>query len=296
MWVSNGVIFFWDIFVVGQLDQVNDRGSHESMDIASKIENLEDQFDSLRTRIMCELSAKPDMTVQTLLDKLSGLPMFLKEEYYDPYIKNQIPEMCRETQINNLFIIHLNPLTSFIDYGLIEYVIKKFGSEGLKKDMRSYCSEMIVFMKETTIKQLINRVPGQTEVPPKFSVIEAKIGQNASECTLEELNVIRKRFCSEVQLSKIVCHLVAVVESNSFIVRWLVPSALVDEIIVKSARNVDQSFYQEYKITSLTLDGMWLFLSESEIDEMWSQINMTDAIFKTQFHTIYNQVMYELEI
>ena len=124
--------------------------------------------------------------------------------------------------------------------------------------MRSYCSEIILFMKETTIKQLINHLPGETKIPPKFSVIEAKIGRNASECTLEELNTIRKRYCSEVQLSEIVCHLVAIVESNSFIVRWLVPSVLVSNIM-KSAGTIDHSFYWDHEITSLTLDGKWLY-------------------------------------
>ena len=284
---------FWNILVVGQLDQVEDRGRHEPMDIANKIENLEDQFNNLRTRIMNELS-RPDITVQVLLNQLIGLPLSLRREY-ESSIAKRIPNMRTETQVNELFIIHLNPLTSFIDYGLIEYVIKKFGSDALKKDMRSYCSEIVIFMKETTIKQLIDHLPGQAEVPPKFSLIEAKIGENPSEYTLEQLNTIRKRYCSELRLSEIVFHLLALLDSNSFIIRWLVPSALVFDIM-KSARTIDQSFYQECRITSLTLDGMWLFLSESEIDGMWSQANMTDTIFKTQFHTIYNQVMYELEI
>ena len=283
------------ILVIGHLDQVNDRGSPKqvTVDIDSKIENLEDQFDSLQTRIINELSTKSGLTVQKLLNQLTRLPLSLRREYESSIVK-RIPSMRTETQVNELFI-HLNPLTSFIDYGLIEYFIKKFGSDALKKDMRSYRSEMIVFMKETTIKQLIDRLPGQAEVPPKFSLIEAKIGENASEYTLEQLNTIRKRYCSELRLSEIVFHLLALLDSNSFIVRWLVSSALVEDIM-KSSRTIDQSFYQEYRITSFTLDGMWLFLSESEIDGMWSQINMTDVIFKNQFHTIYNQVMYELEI
>ena len=281
--------------VVGQLDQVDDRGRHESVDIASKIENLEDRFGSLRTKIMRELSAKPDMNVLTLLDKLTGLPPLLKEEYYEPSIAKQIPNISTETQINKLFIVHLNPLTSFIDYGLIEYVIKMFGSYALKKEMRSYCSEMIVFMKETTIKQLIEsgRLPGRTKIPPKFSLIEAKIGNDASKCTLEEINRLRKRYCSEVKLSEIVFHLVAVVESNSFIVRWLVPSALVDDI-VKSTRNVDQSFYQEYKITFLTLDGIWLHVSEAELEVMW--IHTSNERLIDQFQIMYKQILFELKL
>ena len=201
--------------------------------------------------------------------------------------------MRTETQINDIFIVYLNPLISFIDYGLIEYVIKKFGSDALKRDMRSYCSEMIVFMKETTIKQLINHLPGQPEIPPKFSLIEAKISRNASECTLEELNTIRKRFCSEVKLSEIVFHLVAVVESNSFIVRWIVPSALVSNV-VRSTKHVNLSFYLEYRITSFTLDGMWLFISKTVIDAMWSWLHVSDTKFKVHFHTMYKQIVFEL--
>jgi hypothetical protein len=198
--------------VVGQLDQVDDRDSHESVDIASKIETLEYQFITLQTRIRLELSANPDMTVQRLLAKLAGLPLSLRKEY-ESSIAKHIPSMRTESQVNELFI-HLNPLMSFIDYGLIEYIIKKFGSDALKRDMRSFCGEMVVFMKETTIKQLIGHLPGQIEIPPKFSLIVAKIGENASECTLEQLNTIRKRYCSEIKLSEIVLHLVTVVESN----------------------------------------------------------------------------------
>ena len=285
-----------DILVVGQFDDNCDLCNKKLVDISSKIETLEDRFDNLRTQIIDELSAKPNMTVQALLDKLTSLPLSLKREY-ESSIATSIHSMRTETQINELFIIHLNPLTSFIEYGLIEYVIRKFGSDGLKKDMQSYHCDMQTFMKQTTVKQLVDYFPGQPEVPPKFSLIEAKIGEDASKCTLEQLNTIRRRYCSEVRLSEIVFHLVAVVESNSFIVRWLVPSALISRIIMLNFTElIDQSFYQECKITSFILDGMWLFLSEYEIDAMWSQIHVSDTKFKDQFHTMYKQIVCELKM
>ena len=287
---------------VGQLNQVDDSGNDESVDIADKIESLENRFDSLRTQIRSELCATPNITVETLLDTLTSLPLALKKEYessiekalkkeYGSSIEKCIPNMA---QVNKLFI-RLNPLLSFIDYSLIEFFIKKYGSEALKKDMRSYCSEMKIFMKETTIKQLINHLPGQPEIPPKFSLVEAKLGQDASKCTLEQLNTIRKRYCSEVKLSEIVFHLVAILDSNSFIVRWLVPSVLISDIM-GSTRNIQHSLYQECKITFLTLDAMWLFLSETEIDTMWSQVRVGDAKSRDLFHTMYKQIVCELKI
>ena len=74
--------------------------------------------------------------MQKLLNQLTQLPLSLRREY-ESSIEKHISSMSTETQINNLFILHLNRLTSFIDYGLIEYVIKKFGSDVVKRDMRS---------------------------------------------------------------------------------------------------------------------------------------------------------------
>ena len=277
------------------MNQANNNGSYESVDIASKIETLENKFDDLRTQIINELSTKSDVTVRRLLDSLTSLPLLLKKEYESSMAKH-IPSMSTETKIKELFI-HLNPLTSFIDYQVIENFVRNFGNDSLRRDMQSYCSEMRDFTKETTIMQLINYFPRKSQIPPNTSLIEAKIGEDASKCTLEQLNTIRRRYCSEVKLSEVVFHLVAVVESNSpntVIVRLLVPSVLVTDIM-RSTRNVDRSFYQEYKIASFTLDGMWLFLSEAEIDAMWSQKRVSDTqVNKEIFNTMYKQIVCEL--
>ena len=231
--------------------------------------------------------------MEKLLDTLTSLPLSLKKEYASSIGKENIRIMCQETRVKLLFVEHLNPLFSFIDYALIEHFIKKFGTDALKEEMQSYCCEMAKFMKETTIKQLIDHLPGQPEIPPKFSLVEAKIDRDASKCTLEQLNTIRKKYCSEVKLSEIVFHLVAVVDSNSFIVRWIVPSVLVSDII-KCTGNIEQSLYQETKITSLTLDAMWLYMCEAEIEAMWLHVN--DTKLKDHFHTTHKQVVCELKV
>ena len=278
--------------ILDQLHQVDDRGSYEPADIASKIEALENRFDGLQTRIINEISAKPGITAKEVLSKLTGLPLSLRKEY-ESSIEKRIERMRKETQIDDLFIFHLKPLSSFMDFRLIEYFIKQYGSDGLKKDMVSYCGEMVVFMKETTIEQLRGHLPGEPEVPPAFSKLKAKIGEDASKYTLEQVNKFRKEYCGNLKLSEMVVHLFTFKKSNSFIVWWVVPSALVSDIM-NSARTIDQSFYQEYKITSLTLDGMWLFLSESEIDAMWSKMCVGDTKFNDQFHIMHKQILCEI--
>jgi hypothetical protein len=249
-------------------DQAKSVAYQKSVDIDTIIDKFESRFRSLQEKTFHQL-VKSGEDTSTVVNSLTLLPLKLKKEY-EKAIQELLPFFSNKEGIDKLFF-RLNPLLSFLDYGLLEHIIKIYGSITLKQDMTAYSSDMCNFMKETTIKQLIDHLPGQIEIPPKFSLIEAKIGEDASKCTLEQLNKLRKRYCSEVQLSEIVFHLVAVVESNSFIVRWLVPSVLVDDIVT-STRNLDQSFYKEFKITSLmyTLDGTWLHMSEAELKVMWA--------------------------
>ena len=59
--------WFPNTLVIGQLDQIDGSdGSHESVNIARKIESLEDRFNILQTRIIDELSTNPDITAKII--------------------------------------------------------------------------------------------------------------------------------------------------------------------------------------------------------------------------------------
>jgi hypothetical protein len=96
--------FLLQRFVVGQLDQIDDRGSCETVDIVSKIKSLENRFDDdLQTRVINELSTKAGITAkEIILSKPTGLPLSLRKEYKSP-IKKHIKRMRTETQMIYLF-------------------------------------------------------------------------------------------------------------------------------------------------------------------------------------------------
>ena len=273
-------------------DQAKPVACEKSVDIVLTIEDFERRFRSLQKEILHQL-IENNVDTATVVNSITLLPMKLKNEY-EKAIQDLIPFFSNKECINELFF-RLNPLLSFLDCGLLEHIINEYGSDTLKQDMSTYSSDIVTFMKDTTIKQLIEsgHFSGQPDIPPNFSLLKARISKDTSKCTVEHLNRLRKKYCSEVQLSKAVCHLVALDESNSFIVRWLIPSALIDGIM-KSTRSIDQSFYQAKKITSLTLDGMWLYMSESEIDAMWSQVQVGNTQFKDHFRIMCKQIVYEM--
>ena len=78
--------------------------------------------------------------------------------------------------------------------------------------------------------------------------------------------------------------------SGSFTVSWRIPSAAVS-YVVKFTKNISPTFFEEYKIASCTLDGMWIFLSDAEIDVMWHPKD-----FKSQFLTMYRQIVRQLKV
>ena len=189
------------------------RSDIEQDNIAARIQHLEDQFDLLRQQFLAEVKAR-SIPVATLGESLLSLPLSLKAEYQTS-ISSKVPYLIgKEVITTEFFMIHLNPLLSFIDYGLLAHLICKFGSDSLKKDMRSYENIMKIFKKETTIKDLVNFLPGSQESPPNFSVLKAKIDKDPKDYTLEELDMLRRRLCAQLQLSEILFHLIALDESR----------------------------------------------------------------------------------
>ena len=118
------------------------------------------------------------------------------------------------------------------------------------------------------------------------------------EYVFEKLLCFQARLCDMLNINTvcfiIICEMSTDV-NDSFIVRWLVPSAIFASM-VKLANNAELDLYQACRITSFTVDTIWLYLSEAEIDKLWSQLHVSNTNFKDQFHTMYKQIVCELEI
>ena len=162
--------------------------------------------------------------------------------------------------------------------------------------MSSYSKYMSSFLKKSTAQQLINMSAIHLQ-PSEYSIVKCRIKKKPSQYKLEKVFSFRTSFCTIADFSEFcfVMDKVTTKISGSFTVSWLVSPVFIS-YIMKSSRNVDQSFYQEYKITSLTLDGMWLYMSKAEIDTMWSQVHLSGPKLENQFHTTCKQIVYEIKL
>ena len=230
--------------------------SNDDVNVTSKISQLEKQFNDLHWSILTELKANEDITIDKLLHTLTLLPLNLRKEYQEA-ILNKLPSLPRKGDISELFL-HLNPLFSFLDYGLLQYIIDRFGSSKLNEEMLSYCCDIRTFMSQTTIQQLVGYFPHEEDVTPNVSKVIAEIDKNPCSVKLSELDNLRREICIRARLSDVVCALVKARPSHSFTVVWRLPSILAPQV-VEAMKQTEQSFFVKEKINSLFVDDLQLY-------------------------------------
>ena len=238
--------------------------------MSERIETLEEQFGGLHNRLVKELTDRC-VSVDNLLQALTLLPFTFRKQY-ESAIQSMLPELENREAISNLFH-RLNPLFTFIDYKLLQYLVSKFGSAKLKKEMTLYVEKVQLFKKGTTVSELIDYWPS-LEVPHlNYCKLRAKFDGDPRTYTLEKLDYFRRRFYNHVKLSEFVSVsiLMLVDSTNSFVAVWYVPTVIVHEVM-EAVRQSNRAFFQAERILELTLDERILYhprysLSESMIHE-----------------------------
>ena len=224
--------------------------------MATRIKELESRFRSLHRKIESELESKK-VTVKKLIRSLTLLPYHLEGEYGKTFLDKH-PDLRKEEEVSDIFCFYLNYLVSFMDYGLTKYIIDEFGSNTLKKEMNEYSKDVVQFMKKTTVQKMMDHWPGQQEIHPNYTRLMVTINENPKTYTLYEVDQLRRRYCSELKMSTLTFKTIGLKMSNSFIVEWLVPSALVLKLM-ESAKQLDFGFYLRERILKVVVGEKQIF-------------------------------------
>ena len=209
----------------------------------------------LQQRTSSELSENNKVTPEILLETLTLLPLALRNEY-EKFIQENLEKLQRADSVRKVFH-HLNPHSSFIDYGLLKYIIDYYGSCQLKSDMSRYVEIVEVFIDQTTVQELMDHWPGVREIPPHFKELKAVIEEDPSTYTLRNLDILRKKFCNVMLLSETVLILIGIKKRSSFLLSWIVPAIFLP--LLKSAIGELISFFQTEQVYSLTYGEQRLY-------------------------------------
>ena len=241
-------------------------------DVSARIQKFMENFESLALSCLCELE-ETQVGLRKFRTSLTLLPATIKHEH-TAFLKENLPTFLKAENLEEIFM-HLNLYWNFIDYSLLDYIINRFCSTDLKRDMNEYKLELGRFRRVTTISQVIGSWPGRVEPPPSFTEFTNTLDRDASTFTLEELEELRMKICNEFSLSNFILMFRGVV-TGSLIITWFVPSGVVarlQENVLMKAKS-KSPFFQENSIMSISIGGecVSVFLSAAQVQTPTSSV------------------------
>ena len=219
-----------------------------------RLEFLEESITNLTSQLCLELEISGVM-VEDLLNKQMIMPDRLRREFQDCLSRDITTFGDIYKSIRHAFNLLINPFTTFLDYKLIEYLISKFGSSQLKKKMVDYVNDVTNFKKETTVAELIDHWDGIEDQSMKFTELQVRLGEDPIKCSLERLDIFRKKFCSRYKLSELVMILIHLKPG---------PPTVHFGDITESVIQGDDPFFDEEKILSISVARKEIYPASSD--------------------------------
>ena len=224
-----------------------------------EIDAFEARFEDLT--YLAQAAIEDHTPMKKFRHTLRCLPLSIRNDHLQ-FLEKSLPNIDKAENIDEIFR-YLNMYWNFLDYTLLEYVIKRYGDKFLKSKMRRYVHDLAEFRKNTTIAQVCRFAKSwsiRPDLPQHFSTLRTKFSKSAAEYTLEELEQFRLTFCREfsLRLSDSVAMLAASITNGSVIINWYVPSSLVDDLMAAIFRHPG-SFFEQQFVVEIVLNGICVY-------------------------------------
>ena len=105
----------------------------------------------------------------------------------------------RAKSIQDVFDI-LDPYWNYVDYSLLEYIVKKYCDGYVKKQMQKYKRKLHQFEKETIVKDFTSALPDNRAFPEKYFTLQATLKVDATQCTLHRIRKVKESIDEEASL------------------------------------------------------------------------------------------------
>ena len=220
-----------------------------------KIKDFERRFHDLQVTAASEVDSK-GITIQTFRRTLTALPLNIKNEH-KKFFRENCSLFEEANSIDSIFR-HLNFYLSFIDFSLLEHIVKHFGSPRLQREMKIYSRDMSTFRMETVVNDVIPHLPLQSDSPQHYSKLSLKMNFNTATSSLEDVDQYRKKFASEFLLSEFMLFLTGM-EKGSLLLVGLIPQALVS-LLTHRIQKCDPAFFsQKLRIHEVCVSGKVIY-------------------------------------
>ena len=228
---------------------------HDEEAIRMEVEEMQLRFEEIQHSMLDTLE-KDGIKIKRFRRSLSTYPGYVQLKAF-----TTLKKASGDMDLDDIFSIWNTELVwSFLDFTLLEHIVKRLGSDNLKEKMEQYSDLLKRFRERTTVFKLIKLWPNFK--PPhdyeecRTAILTLK--ENARECTLEKLELLRKQTCRKLQGYKLseAALVMFDVRPGSIKLIWILHKKMVPDF-KKVFRECETTgtFFKENGITKLELDG-----------------------------------------
>ena len=128
--------------------------------------------------------------------------------------------------------------------------------------MRQYVSDFKNFQRNTTLYHFAQCWPGRQKKPLEYVEVTAELHLDPKTCTLDRLDELRKDIQKKFfpSLSEYISTLLHDKnKKGSFIITWILPPQLADQLIRGAIRPENHSYFKENNILSFSVRNQLLY-------------------------------------
>lgn len=136
---------------------------------------------------------------------LTRLPL-LKRYKRLLFLRKKKKRIIRAESIQEVFDI-LDPYWNYVDYSLLEHIVRKYCNKSVKKRMKRYVSKLDKFERATSVKDFASALPHNRKFPRELIALTAELNIDAAECTLHRIRKIKESIAENACLEPYVVYM-----------------------------------------------------------------------------------------
>ena len=202
---------------------------------------------------------KGNIEPHIFLSRVTCLPVSARTQHRS-FIEEKLTNITPPVTFENIWSI-LNLYWDFLNYGLMEHVINKCGSEDLKQQMQDYVHELSIFKQTTRLCDFIESWPCRDDEPPedRLKKVVVKMKHEWSQCTLQDVESFKKSLVHKFFLPEFDI-LLQKAERGCVCVTWLT-SPSIATLLQQNLTNIETEFFKKHGIDTVTIDGQDVYLT-----------------------------------
>ena len=221
-----------------------------------KTKLLEERFADLLVAASDELE-----TLETRVDQVCLYLTSLKASTQadEPLFDQNTISLLNESSLNQIFtILSCTGAVNFLNFRLLQLVVKKFGKQNLKDQMKKYGEDVTKFMRETKFTDFYRIWSGQSAhgSVPNYQLLVVKLNRKWPEATLSIIADMESYLAGEFQLNAFIFHF-SQANPGCVSLVWLIPACAAQ--LIKEAMKTKQPDFHKMNIQELIVNGEILF-------------------------------------